>query len=135
MTMKKNYDSGLLLTRLIIGGTMLFYGIGKITHGVDFIKSLLASERMPSFLAYGVYLGEILAPVLLIVGYKTRLAGILFAVNCLTIILLSQTENILKLNAYGGWAIELLSIYLVISISFVLTGGGKYALSTSGKWD
>lgn len=114
---------------------MLFYGVGKIIHGVDFIKGLLAAAGMPSFLAYGVYLGEVVAPLLLIVGYKTRLAGIVFAVNCLTIILLSQTENILKLNAFGGWAVELLSIYLVIGTSFALTGGGKYALSTSGKWD
>lgn len=133
--MKKQNDIGLLMIRLIIAAPMFLYGIGKVISGVDFIKDMLAEYGLPSFIAYGVYAGEIVAPLLIIAGFRTRLAGLVFAFNCLTIILLSQMNNILRLNDYGGWAIELLAIYMIVSAALFFTGAGKYAISTKNKWD
>lgn len=133
--MKNRTDVGLLMIRLIIAGPMLLYGIGKILHGVDFIKEMLADVGMPAFIANGVYAGEIIAPILIIIGFRTKLAGLVFAFNCLTIILLSQTQNILTLNEFGGWAIELLAIYMVVTGALFFTGAGKYAVSIKSKWD
>ncbi len=114
---------------------MFLYGIGKILHGIDFIKDMLAANGIPTLIAYGVYAGEIIAPILILIGFRTRIAGAIFAINCLTIILLSQTQNIFRLNDFGGWALELLAIYLVVSASLFFTGAGKYAISTKQKWD
>lgn len=133
--MKNRIDIGLLMIRLIIAGPMLLYGIGKILYGIDFIKDMLVQVNMPSFIAYGVYGGEIIAPILIILGVRTKVAGLIFSFNCLTIILLSQTDNILQLNEFGGWAIELLAIYMVVTGALFFTGAGKYALSTTNKWD
>lgn len=133
--MKKNSDLGLLLTRIIISAPMLCYGISKLINGIDFIKSMMVEAGLPSFFAYGVYIGEVVAPLLMIVGIRTRISSLIFAINCLTIILLSQTQNILSLNEYGGWALELIAIYFVISISLFFTGGGRFAVSTANKWD
>jgi len=133
--MEKKNDLGLLMIRFVIAVPMLLYGVGKLLHGVDFIKVMLANVGIPSFVAYGVYAGEIIAPLLIIVGFRTRIAGLIFAMNCFTIILLSQTKNILCLNEHGGWALELLGIYLVVSMALYFTGAGKFAVSKKSKWD
>lgn len=133
--MKNKSNFGLLLVRLAIGVPMLLYGINKVFNGVEFIKGLLTNVGLPEFISYGVYVGEIVAPILLIIGFRSRMAGILFFLNCLTIILLSQTANVFSLNANGGWALELLGMYAFIALSLVFTGGGKWAVSSDHSWD
>lgn len=133
--MTQKQDIGLLLARIIIAVPMLFYGISKLGSGVTFIEGLLTAQRLPGFLAYGVYVGEVVAPVMLLIGFRTRLAGLLFATNCLVAILLVQTSNIFKLNDNGGWALELLGIYLVMGLVFYCTGSGRLALSANRRWD
>lgn len=130
-----NSDKGLFLLRLTIGIPMLLYGINKLFYGVDFIRQMLSDVGLPGIIAYGVYAGEVLAPLLLITGLRTRMAALVFATNCLTIILLSQTDKILALNQNGGWAMELTGMYLLISVALVFTGGGKIALSRNHTLD
>ncbi|NNF18604.1 MAG: DoxX family protein [Flavobacteriaceae bacterium] len=126
--MKTNNDFGLLLIRLVIGFTMLIYGIGKLFYGLGFIKELLELNGLPGFFAYGVYLGEIIAPLLIIAGYRIRLASLVLAFNMLVALLLTQTEFIFALNENGGWAVELLAIYIIVSIGLFFTGGGNIVL-------
>lgn len=133
--MKKNIDLGLLITRIAIGFPMSVYGISKLIHGVGFIEDMMTMHGLPSFFAYGVFAVEIIAPVLLMIGFRTRIAGLIFAANCFTATILAQTSNIFKLNEFGGWALELLVIYMLVSLSFFFTGAGKYAVSTQNKWD
>ncbi|WP_417611905.1 DoxX family protein [Owenweeksia hongkongensis] len=133
--MKKNTDLGLLLIRFSIGFPMLFYGISKLIYGIDFIMQLVVNVGLPQLFGYGVYIGEILAPILLLIGFRTRIAGIVFSINCVTAILLAQTDSFLKLNASGGWALELLFIYSIVSLALTFTGGGKHSVSNSAKWD
>jgi hypothetical protein len=71
------------------------------------------------------FLQEIIAPVMLIIGFRARLAGLIFAANCFTATVLAQTANIFKLNEFGGWALELLAIYMLIGISFSLPEQGN----------
>jgi putative oxidoreductase len=133
--MKKNNDLGVFITRIAIGIPMLIYGISKLFYGVDFIKNILLEKGIPEILAYGVYLGEIVAPIFIIIGFRTRLAGLIFSVNCLTAIFLTQTNDIFKLNDYGGWAPELLVIYMLTALSLLFTGGGQLSVSRSNRFD
>lgn len=133
--MKKNLDLGILISRIAIGGPMLVYGINKLIHGIGFIKDIIVSIGLPSFFANGVFVGEIISPIMIILGLRIRLAGVVFAINCLTAICLAQSSNIFKLNEFGGWAVELLVIYMLIGLSFLFMGAGKYAVSTNNKWD
>lgn len=133
--MNKNNDLGIFITRIAIGFPMLVYGISKIIHGIGFIEQMMAQQGLPPFLAYGVFIGEIMAPVMIILGFRIRLAGLAFAANCFTAIILAQTGNIFKLNEFGGWALELLVIYMLCGLSFFFTGAGKYAVSTKTRWD
>lgn len=58
---------------------MLLHGIAKLTHGIDFIKSVAG------VFAYGVYVGEVLAPIAILIGFRTRIAAAVYAVNCLVL--------------------------------------------------
>jgi putative oxidoreductase len=133
--MEKKTHVGVLIVRVAIGLPMLIYGISKVINGIDFISQLLIEKGLPPILSYGVYVGEVVAPVMLILGFRARIAAFLFAFNCLTALLLTQTSSILKLNDYGGWAVELLAIYMLVAASLVFTGSGKFSLSTVSRWD
>lgn len=132
--MKKNNDLGLLILRLTVGILMLLHGVAKL-KGVSGIEGMLSKNGLPTFLAYGVYLTEIVAPILMIIGFRTRLASAAFAFGALFAIALAHFDDIFSLNKNGGWAIELLGLFLFGSIVLFFTGGGKLSVSTLNKWD
>jgi putative oxidoreductase len=125
----KNVDLGLLVLRLSIAISMLLHGIHKILHGIDGIEQLVKHAGFPACIAYGVYVGEVLVPVLLILGYKTRLMALVFAFNCLSAAWLTHKGNMFALNAQGGWIVELLGLFFFGALTLFFTGGGKYGLS------
>lgn len=127
----KNKEIGLLLLRCIIGILILFHGIANLTSNYSFIKTILNQFSIPEFVAYGVFVGEIIAPILIIIGYKTRLASLVLAFNMLLAILLVHSSDIFTLNKFGGWAIELQALYLFGAISIFLLGAGKYTISAN----
>ena len=106
-------DWGQLVLRLSIGGLMLFHGFDKLTGGVDGIAGMLQSRGMPGFLAWGVVVGEVIAPVLIIAGLSVRLAGLILAFNMLVAVVLAHANDVLKIGEHGEWAIELQMLYLL----------------------
>jgi putative oxidoreductase len=124
---------GLLLIRCIIGILILFHGIANLNSNYAFIKGLLDGQSIPDFLAYAVFIGEIIAPLLLIIGYKTRLSSLVIAINFLVAILLAHRSEIFSLNQFGGWGIELQTLYLFGALTLFFTGAGKYAVSSISK--
>ena len=133
--LEKNIDLGLLILRISVGGLMLLHGIAKLQHGVGFIAQVVEGAGLPSFITYGVYVGEVIAPLLIILGYSTRAASVIFAGNCLVAALLVHSQDIFTLNNQGGWTVELLGLYFFGAVALVFTGGGKYALSSKHIWD
>jgi putative oxidoreductase len=127
--MFKSDDTGKLVLRLTLGILILLHGVAKVTKGVDGIGGMLASHGLPAFLAYAVYVGEILAPVLLIVGLFTRPAAVIVAINMLVAIWLMHRKDLGALNGQGGWALELQGMFLFAAISLAFTGGGRFGLS------
>ncbi|WP_433812001.1 DoxX family protein [Flavobacterium johnsoniae] len=133
--MRKNNDFGLLILRIAVGLLMLLHGIGKLGGGLEFISGMLEGKGIPGFIAYGVLIGEILAPILIIIGFRTRIGALLLAVNCLVAVLLVHSADIAKLSDTGGWAIELVGLYFFGALALFFTGGGSLAASKSNKWD
>ena len=133
--MNKNINLGLFIFRASTGILMLLHGLAKIKKGVSFIAGKLAEVGLPEFIAYGVYLGEIVFPLMMILGLRTRLAALGFAINCLFAIFLSHANDIFVITPYGGWGIELLGLYLFGALGLFFTGGGAYGLSSRNKWD
>jgi len=131
--MNKNNDLGLLILRLTLGGLMLFHGIAKMVHGIEGIQSMLSNKGLPSFFAHGVYVGEVIVPLLLILGFRTRLAALVFAFNMLVAMLLAHSGDIFSLSKHGGWAVELIALFLFGAIALFFTGSGKHAISITNK--
>lgn len=129
-------DFGKLLLRLTLGVLLLLHGIAKLKGGVGWMAGPLSSVGLPAFVAYGAYVGEVVAPLLFIVGKWTRIAGVLIAFNMLCAILLVRRADIGSLNQGGGWEIELEMLFLLGGIAVFLLGSGRYALSKGqGRWD
>lgn len=133
--MNKNQDVGLLVMRIGIGFPMLLYGLGKLFNGISFIQGILVERGLPAIFGYGVYVGEVIAPILLLIGYRTRLASLVFAINCITAMLLVQSADIFSLNDNGGWKVELLGIYALVAVGLFFTGAGRLAISSNHQWD
>ncbi|MGB0929484.1 MAG: DoxX family protein [Chitinophagales bacterium] len=128
-------ENGKLILRLVLGLLMLLHGIDKITGGVSGLAGLLSSKGIPSFIVYGIYIGEVVAPLLMIVGYRARLGGLIVAFTMLAAVLLAHSVDVLTLNEHGGWGIELQGLYLFGGLAVACLGAGKYAVSSSNQWD
>lgn len=131
----KNSDLGLLILRLSIGLLMLFHGVYKIFTGPGMIEQIVTGAGLPSFIAYGVYLGEVIAPLFIIFGYRTRIAALIMAGNCAVAALMVHSSQIFTLNDAGGWALELLGLYGFGALVLMITGGGKFAFSSKSLFD
>ena len=124
-----NPDAGKLILRLCVGGLMLFHGVAKIMHpaSLEFISGMLTANGLPVFLAYAVYVGEVVAPLMVIVGYQARLGGLLIATNMLFALFLAHTGDFFSLSEHGGSAIELQLFYLLSATAVVFLGSGRLA--------
>lgn len=132
---ERRIDLGLLILRLSVGGLMLLHGIFKLQNGIGGIEGMVAQAGLPQFVAYGVYIGEVIAPLLIVLGIATRASAIVFAINCIVAASLAHASDIFALNGAGGWAVELLGLYFFGALALVFTGGGKYAISSKYIWD
>ncbi len=130
-----NQAFGKFILRLSIGGLMLFHGIDKLAHGVGGIGGMLESKGLPAFLAYGVIIGEVIAPLFIIFGFRTRIAALIYAFNMLVATLLVHSGDLVKLNTHGGWAVELQALYFFGAIAILFLGAGSLSFSNSSKWD
>lgn len=132
-----NHDSlGKLCLRLLAGGMMLFHGIAKARHGISGIENMVASHGFPSFLAYGVYVGEIVAPLMILLGWNARLGALISVANLTMAILLAHGNDLFKLGSHGELEPELALLYLLASLAVLFLGSGKFGLSRgTGQYD
>jgi putative oxidoreductase len=119
-----------LILRLTIGILMLLHGIAKIINPgtLEFIGQKLSDAGLFPELAYAVYLGEVIAPLMIIVGYYVRVGGLLVVINMLFAILLVHSSQLLQLTSHGGWQLELQGLYLFGALAIMLLGSGRYAV-------
>lgn len=122
-------DIAKLLLRLQVGILMLFHGVHKITHGIDGVKSLVVNAGLPEFISYGVFFGEIVMPILIILGLYARVASLVLALNMLMAIYLAYGSSLFELTKFGGLAMELPLIFFMSSVAIFLLGSGKYAVN------
>ena len=91
---------------------------------------------MPESIGYLVYVGEVLAPLLLIIGLWTRAAALIVVVNMAVAVLLVHTGQIFTLSKTGGWALELQGMYFFTALAIVFFGAGRFSVSgASGRFN
>ena len=121
---------GKLILRLTVGGLILFHGVSKILHpeSLGMITKQLQNAGLPGAVAYGVYVGEVVAPLMIILGIFSRIGGLVVAVNMLFAIWLVHTSQLFTMSKTGGWALELQGFYLVCGLAIFFLGSGKLAI-------
>ena len=126
--MCNNTDIAKLILRLSTGVLILLHGIYKVIHGIGGVKVMLSNAGLPEFFSYGVYLGEVVAPIFIILGLYARVASMVLGANMLMAIFLSYGFSF-SLAKYGGLRIESPLLFLIMSILIVLLGSGKYSVN------
>lgn len=122
-------DSGKLILRLALGVLILLHGIAKLTGGIGGITGMVTGMGLPAPVAYGVYIGEVLAPVMLIAGWYARIGAALIAMNMLFAFVLAHRGELLAMSSHGGWALELQGMYLCTALALALLGPGRYSVN------
>ena len=107
---------------------MLLHGYSKIKYGLSSIEILLVKNNLPAMLAYCVYLGEVLAPILLIIGFKTRFAAFLIFVNMIAAVYLAHSNDVINFSQSGGLVLELQFFYIFTALSLMFMGAGKFSV-------
>jgi putative oxidoreductase len=122
-------DIGKLILRLTLGILVLLHGLSKVTGGVSSIEGMLQGVGLPSYLALGVYLGEVLAPILVLIGFYARIGAVLIVIHMLFAIALAHRPELLTLGPHGGWALELQGCFLFMALALAFIGPGRAAIN------
>jgi putative oxidoreductase len=129
-------DLGKFMLRAALAVLILFHGVAKIQHGIDPIIGMIVKVGLPSAVAYLVYIGEVLAPTLVLLGIWTRMAAIVISINMTVAILLVHTSQFFTLTKSGGWTLELQVMYFIGGLVIALLGAGRFSIgSAAGKWN
>jgi len=129
-------DLGKLILRLTLGVLLLLHGVAKLRSGVDGIAGMVGQAGLPPAVAYLVYVGEVIAPILILLGLFTRAAALVVMVNMLVAVSLAHMSQLTDLSKSGGWALELQGFYLFSALALALLGAGRYSVGgAGGRWN
>jgi putative oxidoreductase len=129
-------DTGRLLLRVGLGVLILLHGISKVMNGIGPILEGVEKAGLPRDFGYLVYVGEVVAPILLIVGFLTRPAALVIAINMAFAVYLVHASQLLTLTKQGGWALELQGMYFLAAVVVALLGAGRFSVGgASGRWN
>ncbi len=123
-------DVAKLILRLSVGIMILFHGLDKIINGIGGVKHLTTASGLPEFIAYGVYVGEVVVPILILLGAYARAAAAVLALNMVFAIFLAYGNSLFSLGKHGAPVFELPFLYFMMSVLIIMFGSGKYALNS-----
>ncbi|MEI6846746.1 MAG: DoxX family protein [Chlorobiaceae bacterium] len=128
-----NSDLGKLFLRSSVGGLMLFHGVYKLQHGYGFVSQMLLKAGLPVYLSHGILVGEILAPLFIVLGIYTRPAALIEAFVMVMALYLVHNKDLFSLNPQGGYALELQVFYLFGALAIFFLGAGRFSFSKGGS--
>lgn len=125
-----NENTGKLILRVVLGLLILLHGISKLRNGIGWLDGALTNAGLPVFLKYGVYVGEVLAPLAVIAGWYSRIGAWLIAVNMLFAFGLVHGAELLVLEPQtGALKLEVQYMYFFCAIALALIGPGRHAVN------
>jgi len=120
-------DLGRLILRVVLGALILLHGIAKLRGGMGGIVQMTEAHGLPGWIGYGVLLGEVVGPLMLIAGFYARVGALLVAINMLFAFAFVHMGELTHLNGQGGWALELQGMFLFSAITVALLGPGRFS--------
>lgn len=135
-------DLGLLVLRLVVGGTMLVHGLQKLTGlwggpGLDGFESTVtdAGYQHPALLAILGSIGEVAAGGLLVLGLLTPLAAAaVVAIMINAVLFKHHLEPGLQYFATDESGVEYEVLLGAAAVAIVLTGPGRIAVDGARGW-
>ena len=121
-------DFGKLVLRLALGILILLHGIAKLKGGVAGISGMVTGIGLPPWFAYGVYLGEVIAPIMVIVGLYCRAGAFIIFVNMIFAVALVHRPELFTLGKQGGYGLELQAMFLFTALALTFMTPGRYAI-------
>jgi putative oxidoreductase len=76
-----------------------------------------------------VFVGEVLAPLLVILGFYARIGGAIMAINMVVAIALAHSSQLFGIGKTGGWELELQGFFLFTSVAVALMSPGKFSIN------
>ena len=129
MNANTQHDIAKLILRVTLGVLILFHGLAKLNGGMGGIVHMVESHGLPGALGYGVLLGEVIGPLMLIAGFHARIGAVLVFVNMLVAMMLVHMRQLGAFNEQGGWSLELQAMYAVSALALALLGPGRYSVN------
>jgi putative oxidoreductase len=130
-------DIGKLILRLTVAVLLGFHGVSKLKNGIAWMSGPLHAHHLPMLVGYGVYVAEVIAPLLLILGIFTRPAALVIVFDLLMALFLVVQAKAFQLQPQGGaLGAEVQFLYIFSSLAIAFLGSGRFALSKGkGRWD
>jgi putative oxidoreductase len=122
-------DFAKLILRLALGILILLHGLAKLNGGLAGIVGLVEAQGLPGFLGYAVLIGEIIAPLMVLLGFHARIGGLLIAINMLVAVVLMHMGQLGSLNGQGGWELELQGMFFAVAVALALLGPGRFSVN------
>lgn len=122
-------DFGKLVLRVTLGVLVLLHGIVKLKTGVGGMAPMLAGVGLPAWVAYGAYVGEVLGPIMLILGLFARTGAFFVFANMIFAIVLVHMNDLLTIGKQGGWALELQGMFLFTAFALMFMSAGRFAIT------
>jgi len=121
--MKRNTDLGLLILRIGMSGLMLTHGIDKLLAFIDGNTAVAGNPLGVGTLITSilVIIGEVVGPILVLIGFKTRIGALLTAI----------TMAVAAFIVHGGDPLakkELALLYLFGFLAIAIMGAGKLSV-------
>lgn len=121
--MKNNFnDLALLILRVGFGGFLMTHGIPKIERlfesPIKFADPFGIGETPTLILAI---IGEVIAPIFIIIGYKTKLAAIPSAITMAVAAFVIHAKDDLGTKEHA-------LLFMFAFIAILLAGAGKYSV-------
>lgn len=120
--MKRNFnDLALLILRVGFGGFMLTHGIPKInmlSNPSDFGNPIGIGATASLILAL---IGEVLAPIMIIIGFKTKWAAIPAAITMFVAAFVVHAKDSLATKEHA-------LLFFIAFLVIFLTGAGKFSI-------
>lgn len=115
-----NKNLGLLIIRIAIAIVFGYAGYMKLAH-VDQMTAFFASMGLPVFMIYVVGILEVLGALAMVLGYMTRIMGLILSVIIVFAIILVKAKM-------GFVATEIDMMVLAASLGIALIGPGAWAI-------
>ena len=125
-------ESGATVLRLGLGTVWIAHALFKLlVLSIPGFATWLGSRGLPIFMAWPVFLLEIIGGTMILLGFYGRYVSVALIPILLVAIWTHAANGWLHTNQGGGWEFP---VFLVLaSVAHILIGDGRYAMHTPVK--